>query len=162
MESKILNVQNLGEINLKEIDGLYMKDFSFHSSQVSLLIFDTDFSTKTLAFINSELSDLDNTNKANLEVLGNHYDKSNDENVINAYIVHHLEVIPKEELSNIIDFDKNDLNTQMLNKLKLVYISVDEEGFIRYDYSLGSEITNYVLCIEKDSSGEITDILIES
>jgi hypothetical protein len=80
---------------------------------------------------------------------------------------HHLEEVEQDELSTLINFDDSttEPEQQLLTKLELVRIGLypdNEDGFAILDYSIGREITNYLVVINTDQNGQLDYMSMES
>lgn len=94
-------------------------------------------------------------------------DSKNEENTVNEYIAHHLEEISKQDLAKLIDLNNNSKSNEekLLENLKVKRIGIypqNPEQFAVFDYSIGEELTQYLVVIYTDKNGNITDISMES
>ena len=110
-----------------------------------------------------KLSDLDNSLQTRLK---NDFHKK-EESDIRFYLTHHLEEFEEEDLSELIDFKNSTISPieQLLGKIHLVRVGFypsETESFTTFDYSIGQDFTNYLLVINTNKNGEITDITMES
>ena len=86
---------------------------------------------------------------------------------VKFYLEHHLEDLGEEELSGLIDLKSrsSDHIKQLFKKLHLVRVglypdSVDQ--FAIFDYSIGKELTQYLIVINADENGNIEYMTMES
>lgn len=86
---------------------------------------------------------------------------------VKSYLEHHLEVVDKDKLSTLINFADTAIEPeqQLLTKLKVVRIGLypdKEDRFAVFDYSIGKDITNYLVVIYTDGDGHLSHITMES
>ncbi len=87
--------------------------------------------------------------------------------IVNGYVTHHFDECSKEELSSLgINVNQSDQEIQaaMLEQiyLKRVGIYAENEDFAVFDFTLSSEITQYLVVVNVNKEGEINDIVVES
>lgn len=119
-----------------------------------------------LKLLNKFLVHLENTIIQNEIRLKNDFGSS-EENNVKEYISTHLQEIPKNELSKLInENDKSKNNEQKIfEKLKLTRIGIYPQDKFQYgvfDYTIGENFTQYVISIRTDKEGKIEKITIES
>ena len=141
------------ELNGNEIQ----VDLNFENQTVDTLILD-----KVKNFI-EKLEKFDKLNKT--YILDDYNDEDGD--TVKFYLEHHLEELDKEELTKLVNF--NDTITepeqQLLSKLKLVRVGLypdNEDNFAIFDYSIGKDITNYLVVINTDENGQLDYMTMES
>ncbi|MFM2375108.1 MAG: hypothetical protein RLZZ165_205 [Bacteroidota bacterium] len=109
---------------------------------------------------------LDAQNK--IYILKDYKDENGD--TVKTYLEHHLEEVDPEELSELIDLEDPTTSPeeQLLTKLHLVRVGLYPDGahgsenFAVFDYSIGKEITDYLVVINTDENGEPEEITMES
>lgn len=141
------------ELNGNEIQ----VDLNFENQTADTLILD-----KVKNFI-EKLEKFDKLNKT--YILNDYNDEDGD--TVKFYLEHHLEEVDKEELTKLVNF--NDTITepeqQLLSKLKLVRVGLypdNEDNFAIFDYSIGKDITNYLVVINTDENGQLDYMTMES
>lgn len=147
-------VQKTVQINNEKID----IDISFNNKNPS---------SKDLEKLSDFLNKLEFILKENDIKMKNYFDNSEQENNVKEYLTHHLKEMPKAELSTLIrSDDTNKSNEQKLfEKLRLKRIGIipqEKFDFAIFDYTIGEEYTQYILCIKTDEKGKIQVITIES
>ncbi|MDQ0638176.1 hypothetical protein QF042_001741 [Pedobacter sp. W3I1] len=141
------------ELNGNEIQ----VDLNFENQTVDILILD-----KVKNFI-EKLEKFDKLNKT--YILNDYNDEDGD--TVKFYIEHHLEEVDKEELTKLVNFDDTitEPEQQLLSKLKLVRVGLypdNEDNFAIFDYSIGKDITNYLVVINTDENGQLDYMTMES
>ena len=141
------------ELNGNEIQ----VDLNFEHQTVDALILD-----KVKNFI-EKLEKFDELNKT--YILNDYNDEDGD--TVKFYLEHHLEEVDKEELTKLVNFDDTitEPEQQLLSKLKLVRVGLypdDEDNFAIFDYSIGEDITNYLVVINTDENGQLDYMTMES
>ncbi|MFW0718848.1 DUF2004 domain-containing protein [Pedobacter sp. N23S346] len=132
-------------------------DLNFEHQTVDTLILD-----KIKNFI-EKLEKFDKLNKT--YILNDYNDEDGD--TVKFYLEHHLEEVDKEELTKLVNFDDKitEPEKQLLSKLKLVRVGLypdDEDNFAIFDYSIGKDITNYLVVINTDENGQLDYMTMES
>jgi hypothetical protein len=112
------------------------------------------------------IENVDKFDKLNKTYILNDYNDE-DGDTVKFYLEHHLEEVGKDKLSTLINFDDTttEPEQQLLTKLKLVRVGLyphDEENFAIFDYSIGEEITNYLVVIYTNENGELDYMTMES
>ena len=141
------------ELNGNEIQ----VDLNFENQTVDTLILD-----KVKNFI-EKLEKFDKLNKT--YILNDYNDEDGD--TVKSYLEHHLEEVDKEELTKLVNFDDTitEPEKQLLSKLKLVRVGLypdNEDNFAIFDYSIGKDITNYLVVINTDENGQLDYMTMES
>ena len=141
------------ELNGNEIQ----VDLNFENQTVDTLILD-----KVKNFI-EKLEKFDKLNKT--YILNDYNDEDGD--TVKFYLEHHLEEVDKEELTKLVNFDDTitEPEKQLLSKLKLVRVGLypdNEDNFAIFDYSIGKDITNYLVVINTDENGQLDYMTMES
>ncbi|MCX2496136.1 DUF2004 domain-containing protein [Pedobacter sp. PF22-3] len=141
------------ELNGNEIQ----VDLNFENQTVDTLILD-----KVKNFI-EKLEKFDKLNKT--YILNDYNDEDGD--TVKFYLEHHLEELDKEELTKLVNFDDTitEPEQQLLSKLKLVRVGLypdNEDNFAIFDYSIGKDITNYLVVINTDENGQLDYMTVES
>jgi hypothetical protein len=86
---------------------------------------------------------------------------------IRFYLTHHLVEFEKEDLSKLIDFKNDTISpieqlSRKIHLIRLTFYPSEMENFVTFNYSIGKGFTNYLLVINTNKNGEITDITMES
>ncbi len=159
---------HFGYLDPAALEEYYDIDIPFNDSKIQI---DLNFENKTIDttrletvkhFIeNIRIHDLKNKGfiKADYE--------DEEGETVRFYLKHHLEELGKEELDSLIDPNtrKADHENQLLNKLHLLRVGIypDSTGqFAIFDYSLGQEMTNYLVVINTDENGNLDYMTMES
>lgn len=159
---------HFGQLATENLEEYYDVDIEFNGNEIQIdLNFDNkaiDIATmdKVKNFIEN-IEKFDNLNKT--YILDDYNDEEGD--TVKFYIEDHLEEIGKEELSTLINFDDKtiELEQQLLAKLKLVRVGLypdSEDNFAIFDYSIGQDITNYLVVINTDENGQLDYMTMES
>jgi len=110
-----------------------------------------------------QVADFDLRNKIHIEA------DFNDEeaDTVRTYIEHHLEDMDPEELNELINpaDKKNSKEKQLLKKLHLVRVGLypdSEDSFAVFDYSINPELTQYLVVLVIDETGNLNYLTMES
>jgi hypothetical protein len=159
---------HFGNLPTENIEEYYDVDIEFNGNQIQI---DLNFETKTIDTLTMDkvknfIENVDKFDKLNKTYILNDY---NDEegDTVKFYLEHHLEEVGKDELSTLINFDDKttELEKQLLHKLKLVRIGLyphDKENFAIFDYSIGRDLTQYLVVINTNENGELDYMAMES
>lgn len=157
-----------GQIDLTNLDEYYSVEIDFDEQKIEI---DLNFEEKTIdskqmdtvkRFM-GKISDYDKKNKKYIE--RDYVDEDGD--TVKMYVEHHLEEIDKSELAGLVDFDNKSVSPerQLVKAIRLVRIGFyphDEDEFAIFDYSIGKELTDYLIVISTDKNGKLEDMTMES
>lgn len=93
--------------------------------------------------------------------------KDEDADTVREYIDHHLDELGETEISELIDTSNKKISQgdQLVKKLHLVRMGLypdSEDQFAIFDYSIGPEITQYLVVLFIDEFGNLDYITMES
>ena len=157
-----------GNIDSDDLEEYYETDFDFNNTKVQV---DLNFGSDTIVpeklelagrFIdNIRIHDINNRKRIDIDF------KDEDGETVAAYIQHHLEELNPGDITALIggSAKTDDKPELLLKKLQLVRVGVYPEGedqFAIFDYSIGQELTNYLVVIFTDENGNIDYITMES
>jgi len=156
-------------LNFKNLTDSYIsKDINIDGNKISIdLNFENNQpTTKELKNLNQFLDKLSKTVETNDSRIKSEF-KSPNENSVKDYITHHLSEISTDELQHLIDVkDKSKTDeVRLLEKLRLKRIGIypqDNNQYSVFDYTIGEELTQYLIVILTDKEGKIIDITMES
>jgi hypothetical protein len=162
---------HFGNLPTENLEEYYDVDIEFNGNEIQI---DLNFENKTIDTLTVDtvknfienvenVENFDNLNKT--YILNDYNDEDGD--TVKFYLEHHLEEVGKDELSKLINFDDTttEPEQQLLTKLKLVRVGLypeSEDNFAIFDYSIGQEITNYLVVINTDEKGELDYMTMES
>ncbi len=163
-----IKLPHFGNLDSDALEQYYDTNINFNSTQVQV---DLNFGGETIAPEKLELAGrfIDNirihdiNNRKRIEVDFN----DEDGETVAAYIKHHLEELNPGDINVLIGGNaKTDEKPRLLlKKLQLVRVGVYPEGedqFAIFDYSIGQELTNYLVVIFTDENGNIDYMTLES
>ena len=90
-----------------------------------------------------------------------------DGDTVREYLEHHIEELATDELNDLIGANTKsaDQPALLLKKLKLVRVGLypdSKEQFAIFDYSIGQELTDYLVVINTDENGNLDYMTMES
>lgn len=162
------SLTHFGQIDLTNLEEYYDVNIDFDGQEIQI---DLNFENKTIyskrldtikQFI-EKIADFDKKNKKYIE-----QDYSNEDcDTVKTYVEHHLEEIDKAELSGLVDFDNKSISPekQLMKALRLVRIGLypdSEDQFAIFDYSIGRDLTDYLVVINTDEEGKLDYMTMES
>jgi hypothetical protein len=159
---------HFGKIPTDNLEEYYVVDIDFKGNQIQVdLNFESEtLDTSTFEKIKKLIENIEKFDEQNKKyILEDYNDDEGD--TVKFYLEHHLDEVGKEELSTLINFDDttSEPEKQLLDKLKMVRVGLyphDKENFAIFDYSIGTEITNYLVVINTDENGELDYMAMES
>lgn len=156
------------EINTNELKEYYEIYINFDNIKVQLdLNFkNNSINTDELTQVKDFIENIVEINKQNISYIIEDYEDEDGETT-KLYVEHHIDEIDEEEFLNLLNLDKNDkeIEDKLLNKIKLQRIGFypdSESGYAIFDYSLGSEITDYLIVLNYDNDGDFEYLTMES
>lgn len=157
-----------GQLNIKSLEEYYDTSTTLRGQEINIdLNFDTINADKSkMESIKYILENIEKFNKQNKIYIDNDFNDKKGK-IVKSYLKHHLEQLNEEELDILIDKNENLISPieQLLNKLILVRIGLypDNDNYITtFDYSIGKEITQYLVVITTDKDGNLNYIEMES
>ena len=159
---------HFGQLDSENVDEYYDTTIKLHDSDIRV---DLNFESSSIEtsrleiarrFI-EQIADFDYKNKKYIE----QDFKDKDADTVKTYIEHHLDELGDDELNELIDASNKKLSRQeqLLKKLQLVRMGLypdSEEQFAIFDYSIGEEITQYLVVLFVDEFGNLDYITMES
>ncbi|WP_159474920.1 DUF2004 domain-containing protein [Chryseobacterium sp. 18068] len=165
---KEYTLPHFGNLATENLEEYYTVNIEFDGAEIEI---DLNFENKTIDTITMDkvknfIENIEKYNKLNKTYILNDYNDE-DGDTVKSYLEHHLEEVEKEELSNLINFDDKTIEPelQLLKNLKLVRVGLypdHEDIFAIFDYSIGVEITNYLVVINTDEHGQLDYMTMES
>lgn len=165
---KEYTLQHFGTLSTKNLEEYYVVNIEFEGDEIEI---DLNFEKKTIDIITMDkvksfIQNIEKYDKLNKTSILTDYNNE-DGDMVKSYLEHHLEKVQKDALSNLIIFDDNttEPELQLLKNLKLVRVGIypdNEDNFAIFDYSIGVEITNYVIVIYTDENGQLDYMTMES
>lgn len=165
---KEYTLPHFGNLATENLDEYYDVNIEFDGDEIEI---DLNFENKTIDTITMDkvknfIENIEKHNKLNHTYIVNDYNDE-DGDTVRSYLEYHLEEVEKEELSDLINFDDKttEPELQLLKNLKLVRIGLypdNEDNFAIFDYSIGVEITDYVVVVNTDENGKLDYMAMES
>jgi len=165
---KEYTLPHFGNLATENLDEYYDVNIEFDGDEIEI---DLNFENKTIDTITMDkvknfIENIEKHNKLNHTYILNDYNDE-DGDTVRSYLEYHLEEVEKEELSDLINFDDKttEPELQLLKNLKLVRIGLypdNEDNFAIFDYSIGVEITDYLVVLNTDEKGQLDYMAMES
>lgn len=160
------NLPPFGELDMEALDSYYDADIDFEGRTIQLdLNFEEEtIDAKRLDMVQQFITRLSEFNKNNLVSIHEDFD---DGDTVKEYIEHHLEELASEDLGELIDSNNKKISRdlQLLARLQLVRVGLypgSDEQFATFDYSIGQELTNYLVVLFTNEKGELDYMTMES
>lgn len=162
------NLPHFGPLDPNDLEAYYDVEITFSGRPVEI---DLNFYNKTIApkmletvqhFIdNIRIFDINNKGF----ILKDYNDKNGD--TVKFYLQHHLEELGTAELAALLPAGskKPEHEKLLLQKLHLVRVGIypgSTGQFAVFDYSLGKDITNYLVVLFTDENGNLDYMTMES
>ncbi|MBO9205240.1 MULTISPECIES: DUF2004 domain-containing protein [Niastella] len=160
---------HFGEIDPAALEEYYGAVVEFNGREIDL---DLNFDNKSIDVARLEkvkqfLDNLASYDLKNKQYIDQDFANEEDCDTIVTYVEHHLGEMEEEELAALIDFGNAsvDPERQFINALHLVRVGFypdSQDTFVVFDYSIGRELTDYLVVINTNENGELDHISMES
>lgn len=162
------NLPHFGAIDTEALKEYYVVEILFDSRQMQVdLHFENKFiDEKKLETVMHFIDNIRIHDINNKRLIEKDFRNSNGDTVL-EYANHHLDELGELDLRALIDYkDKSiDHQTQLVKKLHLVRVGLypdSEKEFAIFDYSIGQDLTNYLVVINTDENGNLDYMTMES
>jgi len=159
---------HFGQLDTDQLEEYYDASLNLNGVEVQL---DLNFDNKKIdparldiakRFL-EQITDFDFKNRKYIE---QDFEDSN-EDTVRTYIDSHLEEMGEDELDSLVDRSNKKVSPekQLMKQLHLVRMGLypdSEEQFAIFDYSIGQELTQYLVVIFTDEFGNLDYITMES
>ena len=159
---------HFGKLDPKNLEEYYDVDIDFDGQQIQIdLNFENNsINTKRLDIVKQFIDSISEFDKKNKKYIENDY-ADEDCDTVRTYVDHHLEEIGKDELSGLVDFANDSISPamQLMKSLRLVRVGLypdSEDKFAIFDYSIGQELTQYLVVINTNEKGKLDYMTMES
>lgn len=163
-----IKLPHFGTLDAGSLDEYYDVDIDFNGMEVQI---DLNFENRSIdikrletakQFIeNIRIHDLNNK-----KYIENDFNSKDGDTVL-FYLENHLDELGTDDLEQLIgrDIRSADQPRLLLKKLHLVRVGLypdSEDQFAVFDYSLGRELTNYLVVVNTDENGNLDYMTMES
>jgi len=158
-----------GSLDLHSLEEYYQTIIEFNGTEVEL---DLNFESRRidperLDAVRQFIENLPTLNAMNRTYIEDDFDGNDEDPTVMAYAQFHIEELGEDGLEGIVDFNDStkDPEQQLMEKLQLVRVGLypdSAEQFAIFDYSIGTELTNYLLVLYTDISGNLDYMTMES
>lgn len=159
---------HFGALDIENLEEFYLTDIESNGNTVHVdLNFETQsLDTDTMDKVKTFIDSIERINILNNKHITNDFNDE-DGDTVRVYMDHHIEELDSAEISNLINFDdtKIEPTKQLLSKLRLVRVGIypqNEDFFASFDYSIGMDLTDYLIVIYTDEHGQLQDMVMES
>lgn len=167
VDNEIVDLKFFGKIDLNNTKEYIDVSANINGNKISidLIFFEKKVSKKTIEPTIHLLNNLSEIEKNAKKIILEDYKI---QNVVLDYIEHHLQEFSESDLQSldIIQTEKlEEKKLKFLNKIKLVRIGIypeDSDSMATFDYTIGRDLTQYLIVIRFDSEGKLVEIVMES
>lgn len=159
---------HFGQLDLTNLDEFYNVNMEFNGQeiQIDLNFENKSINTKSLDMAKTFIENITDFDKKNKKYIEQDY-ADEDSDTVKTYVEHHLEEIDKAELIGLVDFENKKMSPeqQLVKALRLVRLGLypdSEDQFAIFDYSIGQELTQYLVVINTDQNGKLDYMTMES
>jgi hypothetical protein len=164
----MIKIPHFGPLDPQSLEEYYDTEIDFNGNQIQV---DLNFGSSSIdpAKLETVKAFIDNVrihDIRNKQFIDDDY-KNEDGDTVKTYLEHHLEELGEDELAELIEpgTKSSEHEKQLLKKLRLVRVGIYPEGedqFAIFDYSLGQDITDYLVVINTDENGNLVYMTMES
>lgn len=166
-DKEIVDLNYFGKIDLNNTLEYINVSSNINGNKISIDInfFEKKISKKTIEQTIHLLNNLSEIEKNAKKIILEDYKNQNE---VFGYIEHHLREFSENDLQSIgiIQTEKlEEKKLKFLNKIKLVRIGIYPEDSARmatFDYTIGRDLTQYLIVLRFDNEGKFVEILTES
>ncbi len=157
-----------GNLDSESLEEYYDADIDFNNSEIQIdLNFDNkSIDIKRLEIVKQFIDNIRIHDLNNKKYIQKDFDDE-DGDTVRFYVENHLEELASDDLDNLIGANTKsaDQPARLLNKLHLVRVGLypdSEDQFAVFDYSIGKELTNYLIVINTDENDNLDYMTMES
>jgi hypothetical protein len=155
-----------GEINPSELEDYYDGEISIAGKKIDVdLNFESEEIDKSILIgVDSLLKGVDKLAHKALMAVSSDWDLNEESETARFYLQHHLDEFDASEITAI--FGTTDINkSTFINALlieRVGFYPEDDESYVIVDIQFNKDVTNYLMAVNFDNQGEITEITMES
>lgn len=157
-----------GQLDTENLEEYYDTVIRYNNSEVSidLNFCDTRVDPGRLEIAKKFIKQIGDFDLKNKQYIEQDY-RDEDADTVREYVAHHLEELGDDELDALIDPSNKKLNKeeQLVKRLSLVRMGLypdSDDQFAIFDYSIGPDITQYLVVLFTDEFGNLDYITMES
>ncbi|MFN8242844.1 MAG: DUF2004 domain-containing protein [Ferruginibacter sp.] len=157
-----------GQLDTENLEEYYDTVIRYNNSEVSidLNFCDTRVDPGRLEIAKKFIEQIGDFDLKNKQYIEQDY-RDEDADTVREYVAHHLEELGDDELDALIDPSNKKLNKeeQLVKRLSLVRMGLypdSDDQFAIFDYSIGPDITQYLVVLFTDEFGNLDYITMES
>ena len=163
-----IKLPHFGVLDPSSLEGYYDVDIDFNNTEIQI---DLNFEkgtidVKRLEIVKQFIENVRIHDLNNRKYIQDDYDDEEGDTV-RSYMEHHLEELATDDLDELIGqgVKSADRSKLLLKKLQLVRVGLypdSEDQFAIFDYSIGKDLTNYLVVINTDENGNLDYMTMES
>jgi hypothetical protein len=159
---------HFGQLDTSNLEEYYDVGIEFNGKKIQI---DLNFENKSIEkkridLVRKFLDNIVDFDKKNTKYIELDYDDEECD-TIKTYVAHHLGEISKDDLIDLVDFNNKSIEPekQLIKALHLVRVGLypgNENQFAIFDYSIGRDLTDYLVVINTDEKGNLDYMTMES
>jgi len=155
-----------GEINPSELEGYYDGEISVSGKNIDIdLNFESEeISESILNGVDLLLKEVEKLAHKTFMAVSSDWDLDDESETASFYLQHHLDEFEPAEITEI--FGTTDINkSTFLNALSIERVGFypeNDESHVIVDIQFSKDVTNYLMAVNFDNKGELTEITMES
>jgi hypothetical protein len=164
----LISLPPFGDLNTDALPETADGVFHYDDSDIALDINfeDSTIDQERLQAVGNLLENLADYDQRNKKYLSDDFTNESKETV-RTYVAHHLKSLDRDDLAVLVDRDDKEHSPeeQMVHRLRLVRIGFfpdHPEGFAIFDYTIGSDWTDYLVVVYTNEAGELENMSMES
>lgn len=163
-----IKLPHFGVLDPSALEAYYDVNIDFNNTeiQVDLNFENSTIDIKRLDIAKQFIENIRIHDLKNRKYIQDDYD-DDDADTVRFYIENHLEELATDDLDELIGVGvkTTDRSKLLLKKLQLVRVGIypdSEDQFAIFDYSIGKDLTNYLVVINTDENGNLDYMTMES
>ncbi len=164
----LISLPHFGILDPASLEEYYDTEIDFNGTtiQVDLNFYDKTIDSGRLEKVKAFIENIRIHDINNRKYIDNDY-RDEDGDTVKTYLEHHIDELGETELAGLVKpgTKSTEYEKELLKKIHLVRVGIypdSDEQFAVFDYSLGKDITGYLVVVNTDENGNLDYITMES
>ena len=161
-----MNVKYFGELSPDNVESYYECQVVIDDVEldIDLNFEENSIDLSSLEKVNTFLENINSNINLAIRLISDDYDLEDDSETARDFLAHHLEVLPKKDITSL--FDSEDVTKEefisSLIAYRVGFYPEDEESFVIIDVSFKGDVTNYLMAVTLNEKYEISYISMDN